>query len=121
MFISSDYPSEGLIGVKLYIKGKPEIVAIDDFLPFLSTSTLFGSRRSSDGDFWMSLLEKAFAKVNGNYEAIGAGWQSESYKILNSAPSRIYMSSTVTAASAWNIIADALNKNFLIGVDTSSA
>ncbi len=99
-----------MVGVKLFIKGKPEIVTIDDFLPFISSTTLFGTRRSSDGDFWMPLLEKAFAKLNGNYEAIGAGWQSESFKILNGAPSRIYMSSSVTPTSAWNIIIEALNK-----------
>jgi len=63
-----------MVAVKLFIKGKPEIVTLDDFLPFISSTTLFASRRSSDGDFWMSFLEKAFAKVNGNYEAIGGGW-----------------------------------------------
>jgi hypothetical protein len=76
LIINTEYPKEGMLAVKLFIKGKPEIITFDDFLPFSSstaTNTFF-ARRSSDGDYWMAFMEKVFAKVNGNYEAIIGGW-----------------------------------------------
>ncbi len=118
IFLNSEYPKEGLIAVKLFVKGKPEIITLDDYLPFYSNSLYFG-RRGSDGSFWGAFLEKALAKLNGNYEAIGAGWQSEMFRILNGAPSRFYMMSSVTASSAWSIISQAVSKGHFVGIDTS--
>ena len=77
-------------------------------------------RRSSYGSFWPPLLEKAFAKLNGNYEVIGGGWQSESFRILNGAPSSFYMLSSLTYQNTWNIIVNALNSGYLVGVDSPS-
>jgi len=34
IFINTAYSSEGLFAVKLFVKGKPEIITIDDYLPF---------------------------------------------------------------------------------------
>lgn len=119
IFINQQYPNEGLVAVKLFIKGKPEVITIDDYLPLYNSYPLF-ARRSGDGDFWMAFLEKAFAKVNGNYDSISSGWQSESFRILNGAPTKFYMMNTVTADSAWSIITTALNKGYLVGVDTGS-
>ncbi|CDW77757.1 calpain family cysteine protease containing protein [Stylonychia lemnae] len=119
LFINQDYPKEGLLALKFFVKGKPEIITIDDLLPFYNGSPFF-TKRADDGDFWMPFIEKAFAKLNGNYEAIGGGWQSESFRILNGAPSKFFMNANVDRYSAWSIISDALSKGNLVGVDTSS-
>lgn len=103
--------------MKLFIKGKPEVITIDDYLPFYGNMVFF-ARRATDGDFWVSYLEKAFAKVNGNYEAIGGGWQSEAWRIMTGAPSKFYMSNTIDSVSAFNVIADALYRGYLVGADT---
>lgn len=50
----------------------------------------------------------------------GGGWQSEAFRVLNGAPSRFYMFDNVNAATSWSVITDALNKGFLVGVDTGS-
>jgi hypothetical protein len=119
IFINQDYPKEGLIAVKLFIKGKPEIVSLDDILPFYNSNPFF-AKRSGDGDFWMAFLEKAYAKLSGNYEAIISGWQSEAFRILNGAPSKFFMMSSQTASAAWTTITNALNNGNLVGVDTGS-
>lgn len=103
--------------MQLFVKGKPEIITIDDYLPFYGSSLMF-SKRANDGDFWVPLLEKAFAKLNGNYEMIGGGWQSESFRILNGAPSRFYMLATTDTATSWSVITNALSRGYLVGVDT---
>lgn len=120
IFINTEYPKEGLLAVKLFIKGKPEIVTFDDYLPFYYNSPYF-SRRSSDGDFWMAFMEKVFAKINGNYESISGGWQSESWRVLNGAPTKFFMMSSLDANTAWNLIATGLNRGHLVGVDTSGS
>lgn len=45
------------------------------------------SKPGWDGSTWGPLLEKAWAKVNGNYENIEAGSPSEGVKFLTNAPS----------------------------------
>lgn len=73
IFINTAYPKEGLIAMNFYVKGKPAVITIDDNLPFYGSSPAF-AKRSGDGDFWASFIEKGFAKLTGNYEAIGGGW-----------------------------------------------
>ena len=73
IFINERYPAEGLIAMRLFVKGKPAIVTIDTSLPFYYGNLAF-ARRSRDGDFWTSFLEKGFAKLHSNYENIGGGW-----------------------------------------------
>ena len=67
-------------------------------------------------------MEKAFAKLNGNYEYINYGWQSESQHILTGAPTTMVTLSSINkdVSIAWNDITTALMKNFLVGCDTSS-
>jgi hypothetical protein len=80
------------------------------------------AQRSTDGDFWMPFIEKSFAKLMGNYESIGGGWQAESWRILNGAPTRFFTMSGINfdANTAWTTISNALSNGFLVGVDTSS-
>ena len=121
IILNDDYPAEGLIALKVFIKGKPQIITIDDFLPYTGNSSIY-AQRSTDGDFWMPFIEKAFAKMMGNYEQIGGGWQAESWRILNGAPTRFFTMAGINfdANTAWNTISDAINNGFLVGVDTSS-
>lgn len=106
VFINDYYPNAaGILALNLFVKGKPEVVTIDDNLPMISGAPLY-AKRSNDGDFWMSFLEKAFSKLMGNYENIGGGWQAESWKILNGAPTRFYTMASINndANQAWSTI-----------------
>ena len=71
--------------------GFPITVIVDDYLPIKkqsdgSVASIF-SKQSADGDVWMMLLEKAFAKLMGNYELTNGGWPTEGVNALNGAPS----------------------------------
>ena len=48
------------------------------------------------------MLEKAYAKVNANYELIGFGWMSEAARILTGAPSYKFASNKYSAASLYS-------------------
>jgi Calpain family cysteine protease len=64
-------------------------------------------------------MEKAFAKVMGNYEYINYGWQAESARFLSGAPTFIYYSKDYNAANIWPMIDNALSRGFNVGCDTN--
>jgi hypothetical protein len=72
-FLTQNFNRAGIQAVQLYVRGLPTVVVIDDYLPFYGNNLLF-NRRPPDGSFWGIILEKAFAKLNGNYEYINYGW-----------------------------------------------
>ena len=68
----------GIYGVNIYLLGVPHTVIIDDYLPlvdgaFPGTFKTYFSSVSPDSGFWVPLLEKAFAKLYGNYSHIAVG------------------------------------------------
>lgn len=78
---------------------------------------MFASQ-SQDGAWWLPLLEKAFAKVNINYERLGLGWMSESMRILTGAPSQKFTSSQLSVDQLWRYVEDADNSDFLLTAAT---
>ena len=84
---------EGIIAVTFFVKGIPRTVVIDDYLPFetdpsFRTFDLVFANVSPDGGFYLAFLEKAFAKLVGNYGATERveGTISEALRALNGAP-----------------------------------
>jgi len=65
----------GIYGVNFYLLGVPHTVIIDDFLPLTAGNTAgtfktYFAGISPDSALWVPLLEKAFAKLYGNYAHI---------------------------------------------------
>jgi hypothetical protein len=55
----------------------------------LKLDTIFSSQ-SHDGSIWGMLVEKVWAKLNGNYEFIIGGDSSEGYLLFGGCPSIKY-------------------------------
>jgi len=74
IFVNKEKNNAGLYAFNVYVRGIPRIVVVDDYVPFdrISKQPIF-TKTSGDWSLWPSLLEKAWAKVNGNYERIGGG------------------------------------------------
>ena len=73
VFLTQNFNKAGIQAVKLYVRGLPTIVVVDDYVPYYN-GNLIMNRQPPDGDYWAIVLEKAWAKVNGNYENINYGW-----------------------------------------------
>ena len=74
LFVTDELNNAGVYSVTLYMMGIPVTVTVDDYLPFESgTSDLVYASASSDKALWMPILEKAAAKLYGNYEMLSGG------------------------------------------------
>jgi len=54
------------------IAGKPRFVAVDDYVPGENKLPSF-SNVTADHDYWSMIIEKAWAKIHGNYMATESG------------------------------------------------
>ena len=73
--IDQDFDKDyaGVFRFNFWWYGKWVEVIIDDLLPTNGTQLIYGSNRSDPDEFWPALLEKAYAKLRGNYEALDGG------------------------------------------------
>lgn len=61
-----------IYGVRMFIRGKPYVIAIDDTLLFANSSVdgslslVFAGMGNNNTAFWAPLLEKAWIKITGN-------------------------------------------------------
>lgn len=95
-------PDAGIIGVRFFIRGKPWVISIDDKLFWYTSGgnkyLKFNQPDKTNGVFWPPILEKAWAKVKGNYEASEGGFMSTGLRALTGAPVFRYSTSTIGAA-----------------------
>lgn len=75
-FIQNKSNKAGIYTIKMYLRGKPTLITIDDTL-FFKQDTILSSAKPypayaridpTNLTIWGPLLEKAWAKINGNFE-----------------------------------------------------
>jgi len=90
---SRDYASNGVFRYFFWVGDSWVPINIDDRLPARYTYSNskdyfspYGADRSNFGAMWMPLLEKAYAKLNGNYDRTEWGSGYESLRQLSARP-----------------------------------
>lgn len=87
LFITQEYNPEGIYKLRLCKNGEWVTVTIDDYIPCsLSGGPLFG--HCARNELWVSLLEKAYAKLHGSYHALDGGLTSEAMFDLTGCPTK---------------------------------
>lgn len=76
--------------------------------------------QARDNEIWVQVLEKAWAKVNGNYENTIAGFTREALKALTGAPTEHFLHDYTKEEDLWKRICSADKSRYVItcGVGT---
>ncbi|KAI9913475.1 hypothetical protein PsorP6_006754 [Peronosclerospora sorghi] len=114
------YNEEGVYAVRFWRNNRSRIVVVDDYIPCSQYGKpVFGSFTGSNGKFeiWSLLVEKAYAKLHGGYEAIVGGQEGYCLQdLFGGVPARYKLHEKCPSEeSAWQAIGSALQSGSLVG------
>ena len=103
LFIQKEKNSAGCYVVLLYVSGKRIDVVMDDYFPVnqYNQPAFAGSK---DQELWVMLIEKAWAKIHGNFDVIQGGDCRESLAAITGAPVEYNKHKDRTPEELWKMI-----------------
>ena len=100
VFLTKNKNSAGIFAVRVFIRGKPYVISLDDNLMFNKYGSLVFAKSSDDTtSVWGTIIEKAWAKVLGNYLKTDAGYIHNGLRFLTGNPIFSYKMSNTTVMS----------------------
>jgi len=120
LFITEEINKAGLYGVWICENGTWKIIMLDDFIPCRTSSSgtfqpAFSQCRN--GELWVALLEKAYAKIHGSYYNIENGLSHYALRDFTGAPvQELYDEADVD--KIWNFIKKGLENKFFLTCGT---
>ena len=92
------------------MNGEAKVVVVDDLFPFDDTPEKDEwalGHVNKDWEIWVNIIEKAYAKVLGSYEAIEGGKPYQAFLFLTGFPSDVLTHRDYSVDDLWTLIKDA--------------
>ncbi|VFQ85158.1 unnamed protein product [Cuscuta campestris] len=121
VIITPEYNEEGIYTVRFCIQGEWVPVVIDDWIPCESPGKPAFATSRKKNELWVSILEKAYAKLHGSYEALEGGLvQDALVDVTGGAGEEIDMRSTeaqidLASGRLWSQVLRFNQEGFLLG------
>jgi len=112
LFLVNKENKYGCYAVNLYICGALSTIVVDDKFPAYATQWALTCSREEE--IWVMVLEKAWAKVHGNYAVIAGGDSRESLSSLTGAPTTLVRHNTLKKEDLWKLLVEADKKKYVI-------
>ena len=103
---------EGQYFVNLSLNGENYKIEVDDYIPYCEKTNKPAFSSSKKNELWMMLVEKAWAKVCGNYENSITGMCWESFRALTGAPVEYVNHNYINAL--WEKISEAIENGYTV-------
>ncbi len=122
LFYFIEKTKEHIYGIYFFINGNKKLVLVDDYFPYIGEGfKRFAMSQSEEREIWVSLIEKAWAKINGSYIRIGCGGSpNEVFDVLTEAYSEEVRIKSVTKDELWEKLIDGEKKGFVMTAGTSA-
>jgi hypothetical protein len=118
ILINEEKSKNSCYQVKFYLQGKQKIITIDDTFP--CHNNIFAFSHTIQNEIWVQVIEKAWAKVNGNYHSTAKGLPSESLSALTPAPVFTYDHSQLSEEELWKELTIAEISKYVICANSSN-
>lgn len=95
IFLTQNKNAAGIFGISLFIRGKPYHIALDDNIMFYNSSgysfaPVYAALSDDKTSAWGLVIEKAWAKVLGNYLKTDGGYLTTAIRALTGVPTFDY-------------------------------
>ena len=117
LFFFKEKSDEHCYGCYFRINGIWKLVLLDDYIPCLNKD--FAFTHTNGNELWVILLEKAWAKLNGNYARIIGGDPHEIFEVLTNAYCEKFMFNKLNKEEIWLKYQNAQEKGFLMIAGTN--
>ena len=120
LFFFKEKSDEHCYGCYFRLNGIWKLVLVDDYIPcYGSWGKNFAFSSTNGNELWVILLEKAWAKLNGNYARVIGGDPHEIFEVLTNAYCEKIKFKKGQENKIWNAFENAQKKGFLMTAGTS--
>ena len=115
LFLTQNKNKAGIFALRVFIRGKPHVISVDDNIIFDKYGTPFFAQLSYDGtSAWGMVLDKVWAKVKGNYLQTIIEAYDETISFLTGSPYFDYNVNNSTSTTIFTLLNASVRADYLL-------
>jgi len=117
--ILNSWPEYGIYQCRFYKNQEWHLVLVDDQIPMDENNLVFFGQCRDPNEYWVQIIEKAYAKIHGSYGAIEHGVISDALVDLTGEPAEL-ITPIVDTDELWNRLVTFIEEGYLMGCNIES-